>query len=270
MKRGQILGILALLLVCAVTVIPAMAANVTVTTTHDVATDYYNYGGLALEAGNYSDAIAYYDQALGSNTTMMNLAGALLYVYQDKSYAQIKMGNYTGALATLDAGLAVYPNDENLWNNKGYAQYNLGNYADAVTSYDQALASDANFTTALINKGDALEKLGNYHDAVTAYKAALASDPGNTAATTKLCRGREGRRFRPAVYPDRPCCRGGRHCRRCRVLCHEKDTRWREGTRRAGQKSRQEEEVSGGQTAFSFFGEPGINQPGSTRNYGNL
>ncbi|MGA7797754.1 MAG: tetratricopeptide repeat protein [Methanoregula sp.] len=186
MKRGQILGMLALLLVCAVTVIPAMAANVTVTTTHDVATDYYNYGGLALEAGNYSDAIAYYDQALGSNTTMMNLAGALLYVYQDKSYAQIKMGNYTGALATLNAGLVVYPNDENLLNNKGYAQYNLGNYADAVTSYDQALTSDANFTTALINKGDALEKLGNYHDAVTAYKAALASDPGNTAATTKL------------------------------------------------------------------------------------
>ena len=74
MKRGQILGILALLLVCAVTVIPAMAANVTVTTTHDVATDYYNYGGLALEAGNYTDAVAYYDQALGSNTTMMNLA----------------------------------------------------------------------------------------------------------------------------------------------------------------------------------------------------
>ncbi len=186
MKRGQILGILALLLLCAVTVIPAMAGNMTVTTTHDIATDYYNYGELALAAGNYSDAVAFYDQALGSNTTMIKLDGVLLSTFQDKSYAQIQQGNYTGAIATLDTGLAVYPGDENLLNNKGYAQYNLGNYADAVNSYDQALASDANFTTALINKGDALQKLGNYQDAVTAYKAALASDPGNTAATTKL------------------------------------------------------------------------------------
>ena len=58
----------------------------------------------------------------------------------------MQMGNYTGAIATLNTGLVVYPNDENFLNNKGYAQYNLGNYADAVTSYDQALASDANFT----------------------------------------------------------------------------------------------------------------------------
>jgi tetratricopeptide (TPR) repeat protein len=189
MKRGQILGMLALLLVCAVTVIPAMAANVNVTTTHDVATDYYNYGELALEAGNYTGAIAYYDQALGSNTTMMNLAGALLYVYEDKSYAQMQMSNYTGALATLDAGLVVYPNDENLLNNKGYAQYNLGMYTDAVTTYNEALANDANFTPALINKGDALVKLGDYQDAVTVYKAALASEPDNpdnTSATAKL------------------------------------------------------------------------------------
>jgi tetratricopeptide (TPR) repeat protein len=186
MKRGQILGILALLLVCAVTFIPAMAANVNVTTTHDVATDYYNNAEYALAAGHYAEAIAFYDQALGSNTTMIKLDGGLLYVYQDKSYAQIQQGNYTDAIATLNAGLMVYPDDENLWNNKGYAQYNLGNYADAVTSYNQALASDANFTTALINKGDALEKLGNNQDAVTAYKAALDSNPGNTAATTKL------------------------------------------------------------------------------------
>lgn len=108
MKRGQILGILALLLLCAVTVIPAMAGNMTVTTTHDIATDYYNYGELALAAGNYSDAVAFYDQALGSNTTMIKLDGVLLSTFQDKSYAQIQQGNYTGAIATLDTGLAVY------------------------------------------------------------------------------------------------------------------------------------------------------------------
>jgi tetratricopeptide (TPR) repeat protein len=186
MKRGQILGFLALLLLCAITIFPTMAANVTMTTTHDIATDYYNDGEMLLGAGNYTGAIGYYDQALASNTTMVELDGALLYIYQDKSYAQIHQGNYTDALTTLNSGLALYPTDEKLWNNKGYAQYNLGDYSDAVNSYNHALASDANFTTALINKGDALNKLGNYQDAVTAYKAALVTDPGNEAATTKL------------------------------------------------------------------------------------
>ena len=46
MKRGQILGILSLFLLCAIAIFPAVAENVTVTSTHDIATDYYNYGEL--------------------------------------------------------------------------------------------------------------------------------------------------------------------------------------------------------------------------------
>jgi tetratricopeptide (TPR) repeat protein len=186
MKRGQILGILSLFLLCAIAIFPAMAENVTVTSTHDIATDYYNYGELALSAGNFTGAIASFDQALGSNTTMVQLDGVLTDIYHDKSYAQIQQGNYTDALATLNAGLALYPTDENLWNNKGYAQFMLGDYADAVNSYNQALSSDANFTTALINKGDALDKMGNYQDAVTAYKAALVTYPNSTVLPTKI------------------------------------------------------------------------------------
>ncbi len=69
MKRGQILGILALLLVCAITIIPAMAANETTPT--DAATGYYNAAVQLTGAGDYSGAIALYDKALGSNTTMI-------------------------------------------------------------------------------------------------------------------------------------------------------------------------------------------------------
>jgi len=184
MKRGQILGILALLLVCAVTIIPAMAANET--TTPDAATSYYNNAVRLTASGDYLRAIALYDQALGSNTTMIRVSDALLYTYQGKAYAQIQLGNYTDAITTINAGLVEYPNDEMLWNNKGYAQYSLGKYADAVTSYNRALASDGNYTGAMINKGDALVKMGNYQDAITAYKSALETDPGNNATATKL------------------------------------------------------------------------------------
>jgi len=188
MKRGQILGILALLLVCGIAVIPAMAANVTTSYPQapDAATEYYNSAVQLTASGNYTDAIALYDMALGSNTTEIQESDALLYTYQGKSYAQIQVGNYSGAIDTLNTGLALYPTDEQLWNNKGYAQFKTGDYKDAVTSYNNALANDANYTTALVNKGDALEKLGNYQDAVTAYRAALATNPGSNETQTRL------------------------------------------------------------------------------------
>ncbi|WP_157677694.1 tetratricopeptide repeat protein [Methanoregula boonei] len=202
MKRGQILGILALLLICAIAVIPAMGANVTTSYPQapDAATNYYNSavqlttsgdnaaasGDNATASKSYLEAIALYDMALNSNTTEIQESDGLLYTYQGKSYAQIQLGNYTGAIDTLNAGLALYPTDEHLWNNKGYAQFKTGDYKDAVTSYNNALANDSNNTLTLVNKGDALVKLGNYQDAVTSYKAALANNPDSNETATKL------------------------------------------------------------------------------------
>lgn len=185
MKRGQIPGILALLFVCAVAFIPAMAAGA-VPLTNDTATDYYNAAVTLTAQGDYTKAIELYDLALASNTTMMNKTDALLYTYQGKSYSQIQLGNYTGAIVTLDIGLSTFPNDQMLWNNKGFAQYSLGQYSDAVTSYDKAIAIDGNYTRALINKGDALVKLENYQDATTAYQAALAQNPADNEIAAKL------------------------------------------------------------------------------------
>ncbi|MFA5236566.1 MAG: tetratricopeptide repeat protein [Methanoregula sp.] len=199
MKHGQILGIFALLLVCAVTVIPAMAAGGN--TTRDAATDYYNTAVQLTANGDYTGAIALYDQALGSNTTLIRINDALLYTYQGKAYAQIQQGNYSDAITTLNDGLEEYPSDQILWNNKGFAQYNLGKYADAVTSYDQALASDGNYTGAMINKGDALVKLGKYEDAITTYNAALANDPGNNETATRLSDAKKAAASTPSVNP---------------------------------------------------------------------
>jgi len=185
MKRGQIPGLLALLFVCAVAFIPAMAVGA-VPTTNDEATDYYNAAVQLTAQGNYTEAIALYDKALASNITMMNKTDALLYTYQGKSYSQIQLGNYSGALTTLDTGLSAFPRDEMLWNNKGFAQYNLGQYTDAVASYDRAIALDANYTGAMVNKGDALVKMGNYQDAAIAYQAALVINPVDNQTAVKL------------------------------------------------------------------------------------
>jgi len=184
MTRGKISCVAVLFLACLLAIVPAAAADNT--TVHDAATQYYNTGTQLLTGGDYAGAIQQYDQALASNTSMIKVTDALLYTYQNKAYAQIQLGNYTDAIATLDTGLAEYPKDKLLWNNKGYAQYSLGKYGDAVTSYNQARAIDGNYTGALINKGDALVKMGNFQDAAVAYQAALTTNPGDKDTAAKL------------------------------------------------------------------------------------
>ena len=188
MNYGRIITLLALLLLIGSCVLPvASAANMTVTSgPKDNATSYYNSGDLLVAQGDYQNAIALFDLALASNTSMIDKTGGLLYLYRDKAYAQIQLGRYNDALATLEAGLARYPQDPLLWNNQGYALFRMGKLPDALASYNSAISFDQNYTTALINKGDTLSGMGRYNEAVTAYVRANETDPGNQAATTGI------------------------------------------------------------------------------------
>lgn len=194
MNYGRIITLLALLLLTGCFVLPvASAANVTVSSgPKDNATSYYNSGDLLVAQGDYQNAIALFDLALASNTSMIDKTGGLLYLYRDKAYAQIQLARYNDALTTLAAGLAKYPKDPLLWNNQGYAFFSLGKLPEALTSYNTAISFDQNYTTALINKGDTLSGMGRYSDAVAAYARANETDPGNQAAADGLAKAQAG------------------------------------------------------------------------------
>ena len=180
MKFRQFIQILAIIALIACFVPPMLAAPT------DEATTYYNRAELSLNVHEYENAIALFDQALASNTSMIKISDALLYTYRDKGYAQIQLKTYDEAIQTIDQGLALYPKDKMLWNNKGYANYNLGKYPEALAAYNNAIKYEQNYTIALINKGDTLSKMQDYQGAVDAYKNALASEPGNPTVTDKL------------------------------------------------------------------------------------
>jgi tetratricopeptide (TPR) repeat protein len=184
MKIRNIVYILAFLLLIGSFVVPVAAAEEN--QTRDAGTDFYNAGIKLLNSNDYERAIALFDQALASNTTMIRQSDALLYTYQGKSYALIKLNKYEEAVQTTDEGLKIYPNDSTLWNNKGSSLYNLGNYSEALKSYDMALSFDQNFTPSLIKKGDTLYKMGRFTDAVDAYSKAIITDPGNEMAMEGL------------------------------------------------------------------------------------
>ena len=188
MKIRQIVYILSILLLIGVFVAPVAAEE---NQTPDAGTAFYNAGIKLLNSNEYDRAIALFDQALASDTTMIRQSDALLYTYQGKSYALIQLNRYEDAVQTLDEGLKIYPKDFMLWNNKGYALYNLGKYGDALTSYDMALSIEQNYTPSLINKGDTLFKMGRFTDAVDAYSKANVTDPGNTKAMEGLKKAQE-------------------------------------------------------------------------------
>jgi len=187
MKKRRILLVLVIMAILAVLATPVMAAN---ETQRDNATDFYNSGVLSLSVYDPANAIKYFDEALASNTTMIRESDALLYTYQGKSYAQIQLRLYTGAIETANQGLAIYPNDANLLNNKGYAFYELGDYQDSLAAYNQALAIDSTQNRTWVNKGDVLYKMGDYQGAIAAYTTALgnisSNQPGSANVTIKL------------------------------------------------------------------------------------
>jgi tetratricopeptide (TPR) repeat protein len=195
-------AILAILLVTVLVVQPVLSATTTTSDNleKDIATSYFNNAQRILAACDpgaacdYESAVKMYDQALASNTTMLKKTDALLYLYQGKAYAQIQLENYSAAVATVDAGLAAYPNDAMLWNNKGYALYRLGKTQDALVAYDTSISFDGNYTNALINRGNLLNEVGRYSEAAVTFIKANETDPFNINASDglKAARARTG------------------------------------------------------------------------------
>jgi len=183
MKIGQFIQILAILLLIVGFVQPVLAAG---NETGDAATAFYNSGEMLLQSKEYARAIAAFDQALASDTTMINQSDALLYLYTDKGYALIQLNNFTGAVQTLDQGLARYKNDEMLWYNKGFALFKLGNYQDALNAYDKVIQINNQSVPAFNNRGDTLFQMGRYQDAVDSYLKANEIEPGNSYSAAGL------------------------------------------------------------------------------------
>jgi tetratricopeptide (TPR) repeat protein len=160
--------------------------NYTADLEKDTANNFYNYGVQSINLGDYNHAITYFDQALAENTSMMKKTDALLYLYQGKAYALIKVERYNDAITTADEGLALYPGDAILWNNKGWALQNLRKNQEALAAYNKAVSLDGNYTNALLNQANLLNLMGKYPEAAAAFTRANGTDPFNINASDGL------------------------------------------------------------------------------------
>ena len=204
MQFGKLISCMCLFAALCILLQPVAAAS-----TPDEATTYYNAGENLLAQGQFERAIAQFDKALASNTSMMENAGTIIYVYSDKTFALIQLERYDEVISTADKGLAIDNTYPVLWNNKGYALYKLGKSQDAVNAFDKAITKatsikgslnkTAGETDSLVdslpryltNKGDALYDMGRYQEAIAAYTKALVEDPTFTRATDGLARAQQ-------------------------------------------------------------------------------
>jgi tetratricopeptide (TPR) repeat protein len=156
----------------------------------------FNLGVLQLEAGDFRDAIATYDEVLarfgeaGEGALRKQVAGALL----NKGVALRGLGRVKDAIATYDELLARFGEDrestarESVASglvNKGNALIGLGRAEQAIAVSDELLArfgepSESELelrkqvANALVNKGNALVALDRFEDAIATFDEVFA------------------------------------------------------------------------------------------------
>jgi tetratricopeptide (TPR) repeat protein len=93
--------------------------------------------------------------------------------YEREGMALMAEENWSRLLTSTDAGLALYPDDPELYCLKGYALRKTGHYAEAVDSVSQAIPLDPR-PVRYANRGYALLALGHYDDALKDANTALS------------------------------------------------------------------------------------------------
>jgi protein O-GlcNAc transferase len=170
-------------------------------------------GCLALQVGQFDQAIAILSQAIASQPSAAELHASLGLAYQNASRFDDARGSYHRALLLNPQLTGVYCNlgniaarlgrpdeavacclkaielDPNLpeaYSNLGDALSDLGKYEDAVASYLRALQLKPELIVAYVNLGYALSKQEKYEQAILALQHALKIQPNNDEACAHL------------------------------------------------------------------------------------
>jgi len=116
----------------------------------------YKKGLEAMAAGNYDEAISYFDQILEIDPNYVE-------VLNNKGASLGHLGEIEEGIAYFDKTLEIDPNNEIAWNNKGTLLGQLGNMGEAISHYKKALEINPDYEQAKINLKTALEN-PNYND----------------------------------------------------------------------------------------------------------
>jgi tetratricopeptide (TPR) repeat protein len=100
----------------------------------------------------------------------------------DRGNEQYNLGDFEGAIASLDKALEIKADYHVAWYSRGVTLSNLGRVEDAIASYDKALELKPDYHEAWYNRGFALRNLGRWEEAIASFDKALELKPEDEAA----------------------------------------------------------------------------------------
>jgi tetratricopeptide (TPR) repeat protein len=149
------------------------------------ATKLYATGRDLTESGNYTGAVAAYNNAI-------TLEPSYYEAWDGMADALNRNGQFNDALAASNRTLEIYPGYVKGWIDRGQILYNIGYwyedvahdtatanalYAEQLTAFEKALSLDPDNAEAWFNKAYALAGMQRYDEAIAAFDQVKVIDP---------------------------------------------------------------------------------------------
>ncbi|MBG1269594.1 tetratricopeptide repeat protein [Nostoc sp. WHI] len=127
-------------------------------------------GDESFEKGEYTNAIASYNQALKVNSSDTDL-------YYKRGLAHYQIGDYVTAIADYSQAIQMNLHDAKSYNKRGLALYQIGRLEEAINDYTQAIRINPNVAVAYKNRAEARSHIGDNQGAIEDYTQAIKINP---------------------------------------------------------------------------------------------
>ena len=128
-------------------------------------------GTAAMLRGQYDQAVALYDEALGTPDVSKFV---LASIYSDRGVAKWRMQKTKEAIDDFNKSIQLAPDNAIVFNNRGNALMDLGHPQEAIKDFDRAIALDPSYGAAFNNRGNAYASLKDYEAAFQSFRKATA------------------------------------------------------------------------------------------------
>lgn len=142
----------------------------------------YNLGLVLLKKGQNEEAIRYFQRAIETGS-----GDPKIYSYIAESFASMRM--HDNAIASLERGLRVQPNDVDLMFQLAKMYYDRGQFNQSEDLYRKIIRStngDKNTEDALVNLGILLDEMERYSEAIEVLNKAVNLNSRNEEALFNL------------------------------------------------------------------------------------
>ena len=139
-------------------------------------------GKNAVDAGNLTAAISYFDRALALNPEAEDLP----YIFSYKGSCLKELGQYEEAIGVLRQGLAEDEERPDIHNLIGVCMFKQGQYAEAISHFKRAVALNPASGIDYANIGVNYKRLGQRDKAIHFFTIALSIDPTLAFAEVQL------------------------------------------------------------------------------------